>query len=118
VLAHLDRYVVDFLEDFADPSHEWRRLFAELRHGQRNAATPSAGGSLITQRRPTARPNDRWDVSKDRCPDHRQHTDRQCPGRLHRRPVGHSGRRHPQHGDDPGATTLTFESFLVIKRGA
>jgi aquaporin Z len=30
VLAHLDRYVVDFLEDFADPSHEGRRLFAEL----------------------------------------------------------------------------------------
>jgi hypothetical protein len=30
VLAHLDRDVVGFLEDFADPSQEWRRLFSEL----------------------------------------------------------------------------------------
>ena len=30
VLAYLDREVVDSLEDFQDPSQEWRRLFSEL----------------------------------------------------------------------------------------
>jgi aquaporin Z len=48
VLAHLDRYVVDFLEDFADPSHEWHRLFAELL-GTFFLVLVAAGGGMMGQ---------------------------------------------------------------------
>ena len=30
VAAYVDREVIGYLEDFKDPSQEWRRLFSEL----------------------------------------------------------------------------------------
>ena len=48
VLAHLDREVVDFLEDFADPSQEWRRLFSELL-GTFFLVLVAAGGGMMGQ---------------------------------------------------------------------
>jgi aquaporin Z len=48
VLAHVDRYVVDVLEDFADPSHEWRRLFSELL-GTFFLVLVAAGGGMMGQ---------------------------------------------------------------------
>jgi aquaporin Z len=48
VLGHLDRYVVGFLEDFADPRHEWRRLFAELL-GTFFLVLVAAGGGMMGQ---------------------------------------------------------------------
>ena len=48
VLAHLDREVIDFLEDFADPSQEWRRLFSELL-GTFFLVLVAAGGGMMGQ---------------------------------------------------------------------
>jgi hypothetical protein len=48
VLAHVDRSVVDVLEDFADPSHEWRRLFSELL-GTFFLVLVAAGGGMMGQ---------------------------------------------------------------------
>jgi aquaporin Z len=48
VLAHLDRDIVGFLEDFADPSQWWRRLFAELL-GTFFLVLVAAGGGMMGQ---------------------------------------------------------------------
>jgi aquaporin Z len=48
VLGHLDRYVVGFLEDFADPRHEWHRLFAEFL-GTFFLVLVAAGGGMMGQ---------------------------------------------------------------------
>ena len=48
VLTHLDRDVVGFLEDFADPSQEWRRLFSELL-GTFFLVLVAAGGGMMGQ---------------------------------------------------------------------
>jgi aquaporin Z len=48
VLAHLDRDVVDLLEDFADPGQEWRRLFSELL-GTFFLVLVAAGGGMMGQ---------------------------------------------------------------------
>jgi aquaporin Z len=47
-LSRLDRDVVDFLEDFADPSQEWRRLFSELL-GTFFLVLVAAGGGMMGQ---------------------------------------------------------------------
>jgi len=48
VLAHLDREVVGFQEDFADPGQKWRRLFAELL-GTFFLVLVAAGGGMMGQ---------------------------------------------------------------------
>jgi aquaporin Z len=48
VLRHLDREIVDSLEDFQDPSQEWRRLFSELL-GTFFLVLVAAGGGMIGQ---------------------------------------------------------------------
>jgi aquaporin Z len=48
VLAHLDRDVVELLEDFADPGQEWRRLFSELL-GTFFLVLVAAGGGMMGQ---------------------------------------------------------------------
>jgi hypothetical protein len=48
MVAHLDRYVVDVLKDFADPRHEWRRLFSELL-GTFFLVLVAAGGGMMGQ---------------------------------------------------------------------
>ena len=48
VLAQLDREVVDFVKDFADPNQEWRRLFSELL-GTFFLVLVAAGGGMMGQ---------------------------------------------------------------------
>ena len=48
VLAYLDREVVSALEDFKDPSQEWRRLFSELL-GTFFLVLVAAGGGMMGQ---------------------------------------------------------------------
>jgi len=48
VLAQLDREVVGFQEDFADPGQKWRRLFAELL-GTFFLVLVAAGGGMMGQ---------------------------------------------------------------------
>jgi aquaporin Z len=48
VLTHLDREIVDALEDFQDPSQEWRRLFSELL-GTFFLVLVAAGGGMMGQ---------------------------------------------------------------------
>jgi len=48
VLAHLDREVAGFQEDFADPGQKWRRLFAELL-GTFFLVLVAAGGGMMGQ---------------------------------------------------------------------
>ncbi len=48
VLAYFDREIVDALEDFNDPSREWRRLFSELL-GTFFLVLVAAGGGMMGQ---------------------------------------------------------------------
>jgi aquaporin Z len=48
LLEHLERDVVGFVEDFANPSQEWRRLFAELL-GTFFLVLVAAGGGMMGQ---------------------------------------------------------------------
>jgi aquaporin Z len=48
VLAYFDREIVDALEDFEDPSQEWRRLFSELL-GTFFLVLVAAGGGMMGQ---------------------------------------------------------------------
>src|SRR6478672_9301915 len=48
VLAHLDREIVGFQEDFADPGQKWRRLFSELL-GTFFLVLVAAGGAMMGQ---------------------------------------------------------------------
>ena len=48
VLAYFDREIVDSLEDFKDPSQEWRRLFSELL-GTFFLVLVAAGGGMMGQ---------------------------------------------------------------------
>lgn len=48
VLTYLDREIVDALEDFKDPSQEWRRLFSELL-GTFFLVLVAAGGGMMGQ---------------------------------------------------------------------
>ena len=48
VLTYLDRDIVDALEDFKDPSQEWRRLFSELL-GTFFLVLVAAGGGMMGQ---------------------------------------------------------------------
>src|SRR4051794_33880950 len=48
VLGYLDHEVTDFIEDFADPSQEWRRLFSELM-GTFFLVLVAAGGGMMGQ---------------------------------------------------------------------
>ena len=46
VLTYFDREIVDALEDFNDPSREWRRLFSELL-GTFFLVLVAAGGGMM-----------------------------------------------------------------------
>jgi aquaporin Z len=48
VLAYIDRQVISTLEDFHDPSQEWRRLFAEMM-GTFFLVLVAAGGGMMGQ---------------------------------------------------------------------
>jgi aquaporin Z len=50
VLAYVDREIVASLEDFKDPSQEWRRLFSELL-GTFFLVLVAAGGGMMGRAR-------------------------------------------------------------------
>ena len=60
VLTYLDREIVDSLEDFKDPSQEWRRLFSEFL-GTFFLVLVAAGGGMTGRRsRTRSRVRLRW----------------------------------------------------------
>ena len=55
VLTYFDREVLSSLENFRDPSQEWRRLFSELL-GTFFLVLVAAGGGMMGQAFPTRSP--------------------------------------------------------------